>query len=139
MTREGERFDDVNHPWHFFFSFERLFFFLPQLLFFFCISSLSSFFFYRLTCFFIQWIFIICNPHYPYCISSAMFCTAIIIFVVVVVVFLFCFFLTKRSHRRKEKVTRNKRSCTKGKKRLQKSMSLPGQHTIQLHTTTCAS
>lgn len=50
------------------------------------------------------------------------------------------FFLTKRSHRRKEKVTRNKRSCTKGKKkRLQKSMSLPGQHTIKLHTTTCAS
>ena len=50
------------------------------------------------------------------------------------------FFLTKISHRRKERVTRNKRSCTKGKKkRLQKSMSLPGQHTIQLQTTTCAS
>lgn len=30
-----------------------------------------------------------------------------------------CFFaLTKRSHRRKEKVTRNKRSCTKGKKKV---------------------
>ena len=114
MTKEGERFDDVNHPWHYFFSFARLFFFLPQLLFFFCISSLSSFF-YRLTSFFIQWIFIICNPHYPYCILSAMFRTAIIVSVVVAVV---VFFLTKRSHRRKEKVTRNKRSCTKGKKKV---------------------
>ena len=96
-----------------FFFFCKAFFFLPHLLFFFCISSLSSVF-YHLTSFFIQWIFIICNPQYPYCISSAMFRTAIIVSVVVAVVF----FLTKRSHRRKEKVTRNKRSCTKGKKKV---------------------
>ena len=136
MTKEWERFDDVNHQWHFFFLLQGFFFFLPQLLFFFCISSLSSFFFYRLTSFFIQWIFIICNPHYPYCISSAMFRTAIIVSVVVAVIF---FFNQKKSQKKRKSNQEVKKLYKRKKKRLQNSMSLPGQHTIKLHTTTCAS
>ena len=66
-----------------------------------------------------------------------MFRTAIIVSVVVAVVF---FFLTKISHRRKEKVTRNKRSCTKGKKKVAE-VNVPSRpaYNTATDTTTCAS
>ena len=51
----------------------------------------------------------------------------------------FFFFNQKKSQKKRKSNQELKKLYKRKKKRLQNSMSLPGQHTIKLHTTTCAS
>ena len=125
MTKEGERFDDVNHPWHYFFSFARLFFSSTASLF--LLHFLSFLLFLPFDFFFYPMNFYNLQPTLPilYLISHVSYCHNCFCCCCCC-----CFFLTKRSHRRKEKVTRNKRSCTKGKKKGCRSQC-PFQASIQ--------
>ena len=53
--------------------------------------------------------------------------------------FVLFFFNQKKSQKKRKSNQELKKLYKRKKKRLQNSMSLPGQHIIKLHTTTCAS